>query len=236
MQLGNTRVWRTAACLATEGRPARHACAVSVESNATGRCLERRFTGNARPPAVLQEASTLAMVCAGSHWGNVMSGRWRVRRIVANLAILSFVLPVSLPAIAFQESLSFRRAADGGLEAVVSGLSDGPSCETEFVPPSDVQVASATIAITSPYEWYFCSIPMTATPYHVVADLGQLSGASYQVTWTEGPLQLSATLVPAGIGPVFAAPTASFWALAMMAVLLVAFGIRRTGRQATQGH
>ena len=163
-----------------------------------------------------------------------MSGRWRVRRIVANLAILSFMLPASSPAIAFQESLSFRRAADGGLEAVVSGLSDGPSCETEFVPPSDVQVASATITITSPYEWYLCSLPMAAVPYQVVADLGQLSGASYEVTWTEGPLQLSATLVPAGVGPVSAAPTASFWVLAMMAVLLAAFGIRRSGRQATQ--
>ncbi len=145
------------------------------------------------------------------------------------------MLSVSLPAFAFQESLSFHRAVDGGFEAVVSGLSDGPSCETEFVPPSDVQIAGATITITSPYESYACSIPQTAVPYQVVADLGQLTGASYEVTWIEGPLQLSATLVPAGVGPVSSVPTASSWVLAMMAMLLATFGLRRSRGQASQG-
>ena len=160
-----------------------------------------------------------------------MYARRRLSVTFANLAVLALLLLVSMPASAFNESLTFRRSANGSFQAVVSGLSDGPSCETEFVPPSDVQIAAATITITSPYESYACSIPQTATPYQVMADLGPLSGASYEVTWTEGELQLTGVLVPAALGTVFGAPTLTSWSLAALVMLLAAFALHRSRRK-----
>jgi hypothetical protein len=124
---------------------------------------------------------------------------------------------------AYNETLSFRITPSGTIEAVVSGLNDGPSCQTEFVPPNSVIVGSNTITITSPYTFYFCGLPASPVHYEVVADLGVLTGSSYQVTWSEGPLMVSATLVPSALTPNDPNPVpAMSWPSIVMSALAVA--------------
>ena len=144
--------------------------------------------------------------------------------------ILLLSLGASVPAFAYDDSLAFRGNPGGGVEVVVSGTSDGEGCRSEFMPPVDVTIGISTIEITSVDPGLLCFIPRSPVPYEVVARLGHLPGASYQVTWTQEPEQLSGVLAPTGVGQTFAAPAMSFWSLAALAALLVAFALRRAGR------
>ncbi len=160
-----------------------------------------------------------------------MSARRSLLAVFANRVVACVLLAAPLPALALQESLSFRQAADGSFQAVVSGLSDGEGCRSEFTPPVDIAIDGAAIAITSIDPGGWCSIPLAPVPYVVVAPLGRLAGARYEVTWTQTPLQLSGVLIPAGTLRVFGAPTLSAWALAVLAGLLVVFAsVQQRGR------
>jgi hypothetical protein len=136
---------------------------------------------------------------------------------------LLLMLP-SASLFAYSETLSFRRTPSGTIEAVVSGYNDGPFCETEFVPPTSISISGTTISIESPYTAYFCGLPFTPSRYSVTADLGALTGGPYQVTWTEGPLSVSGTLVPDSLVPI-SIPTLSTFALTVLALVLVAVAL-----------
>ena len=105
------------------------------------------------------------------------------------------------------ESLTFRRAADGRFLAAIDGYSDGPGCAPQFLPAASIEIIDDAITISSPADEGGCFIPRGQRPYEVLADLGMLSGARYDVTWTqpgmpvlEGVLESGAVgnLVPNG--------------------------------------
>src|ERR1019366_3861855 len=97
-----------------------------------------------------------------------------MRRLITKWTIVLLLMMPSASLFAYNESLAFRRTPSGTIEAVVYGLSDGPACQTEFVPPNSVLVSGSTITITSPYTAYTCGIPPPPAPYQVAADLGVL--------------------------------------------------------------
>jgi hypothetical protein len=150
---------------------------------------------------------------------------------LASCAALAFVLS-ALPdaSSAFNETLSFRRTPVGTIEAVVSGLSDGPACQTEFVPPNSVVVAGNIVAINSPYFSHLCGIPFPPNPYAISVDLGALAGGPYQVTWTEGPLSVSGTLIPDSLPALVPVPVATPAAMAAL-ILLIAASTPRLARK-----
>jgi hypothetical protein len=112
------------------------------------------------------------------------------------------ILCVSLPSarlLAFNDSLSFRLNPSGVVEAIVSGLNDG--CSVGFGAPSSVTVTGLHIAITSPPASNACFLPLPAIPYQVIASLGPLSPATYEVTWAQDSLVLAAQLSPSALPP-----------------------------------
>ena len=150
-----------------------------------------------------------------------------LRTIVLVFGLLSFDR-----SFAFNESMTFRLAATGEVEAVISGLSDGPMCQLEFDPPSSVVVSGTNIAITSPYVPTLCFLPLPTTPYQVVASLGALTPATYQVTWTEGPLVLTGQLTTSVLGP-SAIPALSRSTLMFIAILVALIGAWSLGPRST---
>src|SRR5690349_7651267 len=124
-----------------------------------------------------------------------------IDRVIFNWLLGIVLTVISASSFAYNESLSFHLTQAGTIEAVISGLSDGPECKTEFISPISMVVSGNAVTITSPYTDYFCGLPLPPAPYQVTADLGTLSGPSYQVTWTEGPLVVSAMLVPDALMP-----------------------------------
>jgi hypothetical protein len=121
---------------------------------------------------------------------------------------------------ASEEILTFRQSPGGGIEAVVSGLDDGPGCAPEFVAPSSVVVEGTAITITSSNNEVLCTLPQTPVPYEVVADLGLLTGDRYDVTWEQNSMVLTAVLVPSAVvgGP--AAPVPMLSLPGILALLL----------------
>lgn len=150
--------------------------------------------------------------------------KFKRHAIYAVLALVLSALPYA--SFAFNESLSFRRTPNGTIEAVVSGLSDGPACETEFVPPNSLVVTGNVITINSPYIGYACPIPFPRSPYAIAVDLGALEGGPYQVTWTEGPLVVSGTLIPDSLPAPVGIPVSTPAAMVVMvlAIFLVSAG------------
>jgi hypothetical protein len=128
---------------------------------------------------------------------------------------------------ASEEILSFRQSSAGGIEAVVSGRNDGPGCAPEFVPPSSVVVNDAVVTITSPDIADSCTLPLPPVPYEVVADLGVLIGDRYDVTWEQGPLSVSAVLVPAAVvgGPAAPVPMLSLPGILALLLSVIAFAM-----------
>ncbi|HET6546646.1 MAG TPA: hypothetical protein VFG55_07875 [Rhodanobacteraceae bacterium] len=138
-------------------------------------------------------------------------------RSALHTGILFCLLSVSTHAYALDEILSFRSSPLGGVEAVVSGLSDGPNCAPEFLPPASVQIEETSISIVSPEPPSGCFIPLPAEPYQIVAELGPLPGPRYDVTWTQDPLQVSGVLIPGDLASIyFPLPALSLWFLALL--------------------
>ena len=156
----------------------------------------------------------------------------RVSRIRAMQWLFLGCIFASTPALAVDESLSFRRTASGSIEAVVSGGDN--LCGEVFWPANQVTIEGGTITINSPERERDCSLPRDPPlPYSVTADLGTLPAQRYDVVWNQtlsvgGPLQVSGVLVPAAIGGTAAmsAPTLSWWGLAVLALVLGALALR----------
>ncbi|MEO8460869.1 MAG: hypothetical protein ABI451_10090 [Dokdonella sp.] len=151
-----------------------------------------------------------------------------------NIVPIGFLLALFFaftPAHARNEVLSFRIASNGGFQAVVSGESDGPGCNPEFTQPSSVEVTGASITINSPFDYSFCSIPASWHPYEVTAELGVLSGSTYEIIWMQGTWQLHGVLVPSQLlrTPAIPLPTLSLAWLALLGLLLsvLAFSFSR---------
>ncbi len=145
-------------------------------------------------------------------------------RSALKIALVVGLMSAFAPAHALDEALSFRRSPLGGFEAVVSGRSDGPGCELEFLPPASVQVDGTSISITSPFDDRGCFLPMAPVPYQVVAELGVLAAPSYDVTWTQNSLQLSGTLVTGSVGGAVSLPAISSWYMAILVLSLFGSG------------
>jgi hypothetical protein len=134
------------------------------------------------------------------------------------------LLAAGSSAYAYDDSLSFRSSPSGGVEAVVSGMSDGPDCRPEFEPPSSVQIVGASVVIDSPDEVRACFIPFAPVAYQVVAQLGVLAGPRYDVVWNQGALQLTGVLIPAALAaayvplPTLSRPWLFVFGLALLAV------------------
>lgn len=145
---------------------------------------------------------------------------------------LLMLMTISHSAFAFDESLSFRASANGNIEAVVSGLSDGPGCQSEFLAPTSVEVNGSVITITSPPDPDLCALPFEPKPYRVVANLGHLAGQSYQVTWSQGSaLRLTGQLVPSALRVnTDPAPALSLFATILMMFCIVLVAARLQGR------
>jgi len=139
---------------------------------------------------------------------------------------------LSIQAVASNEILTFRVTNGANIQAVVSGLSDGPGCSPEFLPPFSVVVASSSISIMSPPPTPFCFLPLAPTPYQVVADLGVLTGATYLVTWDGGFLVLSGALSPAALAPAII-PALSPTALLALVVCIALLAARSLTRRST---
>lgn len=147
-------------------------------------------------------------------------------RSALKIALVVGLMSAFAPAHALDESLSFRPSPIGGIEAVVSGRSDGPGCEVEFLPPSSIEVDGTSISIASPYDDRGCFLPMAPVPYEVVAELGVLAAPSYDVTWTQNSLELHGTLVPGSLaGGIVALPMLSPAALIVLGLLLWVAGL-----------
>jgi hypothetical protein len=158
----------------------------------------------------------------------------KVLRPLTSISATCLLLLLSHGALASNESLTFRRATNGHIEAVVSGLDDGPGCLLlEFTAPLPVTITGNTIVITSSFIPTSCTIPLfPLVPYQVVADLGILALGIYQVTWTQGPIALSAQLVPAALAPEVI-PTTSGTALIPMSLLISFIAARSLARRST---
>ena len=97
-------------------------------------------------------------------------------------------LAISSIASAHDESIGFRLNAEGGVDAVVSGLLWGGSCSERaaIAGPSRVEVAGSVIRIISP-TYLFADVcvpkPYDVKPYEVVAPLGRLPAATFEVSW-----------------------------------------------------
>ena len=130
-----------------------------------------------------------------------------------------WILSFSDVAWAINEALTFRVVGNGHVVAVVSGLDDGPGCLLqEFHRPESIIVTGNSIAITSNANVGFCTIPLfPLVPYEVVADLGVLAPGVYQITWTQGPVVLSAQFAATALAPE-PIPTMSFAALLTLAL------------------
>jgi hypothetical protein len=74
----------------------------------------------------------------------------KVLRPLTSISATCLLLLLSHGALASNESLTFRRATNGHIEAVVSGLDDGPGCLLlEFTAPLPVTITGNTIVITN---------------------------------------------------------------------------------------
>lgn len=102
---------------------------------------------------------------------------------------------------ASEESLTFRRGTDGRYLAVIDGISDGPGCVPEYLPPESVDVVGDAITAISPEDATGCFLPLAPRPYEVVADLGLLFEAHYDVTWTQPQMpDLAGVLATGAVG------------------------------------
>lgn len=154
---------------------------------------------------------------------------------MSRCSCLMFVFAISLmsmmrPALGWDESLSFRASSSGGIEAVVSGLSDGPGCRPQLLPPSSVDIRGSSISITSPNDEPGCFIPQYSRPYEVVAELGVLPEPRYDVSWTDASdfLHVSGSVATGNVsGVAVSLPVRSDWALILLAVVLLAAGLAR---------
>lgn len=147
-----------------------------------------------------------------------------LKKFVAACAVLlAICLPLS--ALAFDEVLTFRFNAHGEVEAIVEGTTTGcePPSGLPFYSPKSITVTSSAILIMSPLSGG-CFIPVTARAYQAVANLGHLTGETYQVTWQIGLVpgiparSLSATLNMSDLLATVAAPAMSAWALCALAL------------------
>jgi hypothetical protein len=150
-----------------------------------------------------------------------------VRRCAAGSIFAIALLTPFKYAWASNEILFFRLNNSGQVEAVVSGDFVLGCSGSPLPPPTSVTISGNSIVIVSPPPTPFgipCLFPPPpATLYQVVANLGVLTGPSYNVTWGA----LSAVLVPASLTAV-GIPTMNAYVLALMAVLIVATGMRFT--------
>lgn len=153
------------------------------------------------------------------------------------LSGILLLLTFSPVAQASDEVLTFQASPARGIEAVVSGLNDGPGCVPEFVAPSSVVVEGTAITITSLNDEVLCTLPQTPVPYEVVADLGHLTGDRYDVTWEQGSMSLTGVLVPAAVvgGPPAPIPTLSLAGILALLLSVAAsaafFGANLTRRR-----
>jgi hypothetical protein len=147
---------------------------------------------------------------------------------------------VSSSAFAFSETLTFRLNAQGQVEAVITGLTGGLGCEGSvgsiFDPPTSVTVTGNSILIVSVPIAHICTIPRNPFTYSQVANLGNLTGIAYQVTWNEGPqtppfLTLSALLNVSDFFP-GATPALSPWMAALLVLSLFGISIAALRRRA----
>jgi hypothetical protein len=157
------------------------------------------------------------------------------RNFLVLLFAVSCCLLASTIASAFNESLSFRRTASGSIEAVVSGMTD--LCGPVFYAPNEVSVEGATVAINSGDASVSCPLPASPRPYLVTADLGMLTGRSYQVVWSENwsgtTLQISGELIPAALaggGQPVSAPALSWPGLGLLTLALGVLASRQRRR------
>ncbi|HJT96672.1 MAG TPA: hypothetical protein VJ696_00010 [Rhodanobacteraceae bacterium] len=128
-------------------------------------------------------------------------------RRILSICLLPFLLALSTTASALDESLSFRRTADHGLEAVIDGISDGPGCQQEYLSPTSLIIDETTIAISSPADETGCFLPLTPHPYRMIEPLGSLAGDRYDVIWTQPGLpDLTGVLVSDDIGNLVSNP------------------------------
>lgn len=161
--------------------------------------------------------------------------------VAAWVLLLATCLPIS--AFAYDETLTFRLNAQGEVEAVIDGRTHRGGCDeiSRFTPPMSTTIDGNTVLIQSP-ALAPCSIPLLPTePYQVVANLGHLSGETYQVTWNVEvvgsgfpPIRsISATFSVSSLFSV-AAPALSPWAMCLLLLSTagVAFAAlrRRNGR------
>jgi hypothetical protein len=118
------------------------------------------------------------------------------------LVLILLFLFLAPRAVADQESLSFRYAASGEIEAVISGVTSiDLFCQSEVLKPFQIDIQADQINIQSLITITPCSIPIATRTrkYQVVANLGQLPGRSYRVQWSFPTQTLSAQLDPAGL-------------------------------------
>ena len=152
-------------------------------------------------------------------------------RRAAFIAMISSAISVA----AHDEVLSFRINTAGEAEAVVSGLLWGGQCsEGQSVSsPERITVSGSTILISSPLllsPTVCVPKPYEVMSYEVVASLGRLSVATYQVTWSVGFLRQFTGLLPiAALLPALPVPAMSATGIALCGLLLcgLAFLVRR---------
>jgi hypothetical protein len=161
-----------------------------------------------------------------------------LQKFVATCALLLLAC-ISTSAFAFNETLTFRLNAQGQVEAVITGLTRGGGCDGlgqnhPFDPASSITIVVNNILIASPVVGVTCSIPFNPLQYQQVANLGQLTGATYQVTWNEGtpPIHsLSATLNMSDLYP-GATPALSWWMTILLMLSLFGISIATLRRRA----
>jgi hypothetical protein len=162
---------------------------------------------------------------------------------VATLVLLLLAC-ISTSAFAFNEALTFRLNAQGQVEAVVTGLTGGFGCEGQvgsvFDPPTSVTVTGNSILIVSQAIIYGgCTIPRSPPlTYSQVANLGNLTGIAYQVTWNEGAqtppfLSLSALLNVSDFYP-GATPALSWWMTILLMLSLLGISIAALRRRSAR--
>lgn len=144
------------------------------------------------------------------------------------------LLIAAQPAFALNESLYFRLAPSGTVEAVVTG-DDAGSCAFRFLPPTSVVITGNSVAIVAPLFPLNPCIPPGPpfSRYEVVANLGALTGAVYNVTWSQGLFILSAMLTPSALSPQ-GIPTLGTELLFATALLVAFFGRSATRFEARE--
>jgi hypothetical protein len=131
-------------------------------------------------------------------------------------------LTISSPSFAVNDSLSFHQAPSGHILAVATGDAV-PGCTTAFaLAPSSITISGNNIAIVSPaVNNPNCFLPPPFQPYQTTADLGVLTLAAYDVTWTAGPFVLFGELLPTALTMV-SLPTLSHAALVVLLLSILA--------------